>query len=124
LQIGIGVNLNVEKKFYSDQGLNEASSVFSETSQKIDVKEFYVRLSTALLKNIKLLEAEGFAPFVQILKDKMRLLGKNVVVYNKIPHNPTDIKIKGKFTDITDEGYAVIENSEGKHIITDGRMRL
>jgi biotin-(acetyl-CoA carboxylase) ligase len=124
LQIGIGVNLNVDKEIYIKQGLNEASSAFAETGQKIDVKEFYLRLTNALLNNMKLLQEKGFSPFVPILKEKMRLLGKNVVVYNKLPNNPNDIKIIGTFIDITNEGYAVIENSEGTHIITDGRMRL
>lgn len=40
LQMGIGVNLNVEREFYLSQGLTEASSVFAETGMHVDVGAF------------------------------------------------------------------------------------
>jgi hypothetical protein len=40
-----------------------------------------------------------------------------VAIYNKIPNDPNDIKMSGKFIDINSDGTVVIENNEGKHSI-------
>ena len=41
LEMGIGVNLNTTKEFYTNQGLIEASSVFAETGKFYDLLNIF-----------------------------------------------------------------------------------
>ena len=40
----------------------------------------------------------------------MLLLGKNVIVYNRVAHDSNDIKIVGRFIDIKENGTAVVQD--------------
>eukprot|EP00350_Pseudokeronopsis_sp_OXSARD2_P010383 CAMPEP_0170562668 /NCGR_PEP_ID=MMETSP0211-20121228/61817_1 /TAXON_ID=311385 /ORGANISM="Pseudokeronopsis sp., Strain OXSARD2" /LENGTH=99 /DNA_ID=CAMNT_0010879839 /DNA_START=504 /DNA_END=803 /DNA_ORIENTATION=+ len=84
VELGIGVNLNTPKDFYLQANLLEASSVFAESGKGVDVKDFFWTLTQKLIQNFETLKGFGFQSLLEYMRAKMKLVGKEVTVYNKV----------------------------------------
>lgn len=113
LIIGIGVNI----KNAPDLAEYKTSYLQEFTDEDIDLLEFLQKFITNFESLYKDWQKYGFAPLKEKWLDKVAYRGENINV--KLPNTV----LKGKFTDINDEGYLLLEIDNGKmEVIPSGEV--
>jgi BirA family biotin operon repressor/biotin-[acetyl-CoA-carboxylase] ligase len=119
---GIGININCNKEELKTLN-NDATSIFEETGDFIDIKYFTNLFIDKLSQNfIIFFNKDG----KNIIKNKWlkycNIIGKKVEISNF--GEEIDKKLIGNITEIDDEGYIYIENKGQKIKILNGDLKV
>jgi len=101
--VGIGVNLNTAS--FPNELVGRATSIFLETQQKVDFKEFTELLLENISENLLRFREEGFKPFLGPINRKLLWRGKRVLI---------DRRECGKLLGVNEKGFAVIKTCYGE----------
>lgn len=100
--IGVGINLNTEKKFFAAEKV-PGTSIFSETEKITDMGNF----AEALHENLIKFYQESFrnsAGIYELWKKENILIGKEIGIIQE-----SGDKIKGVFKDISEDGSLILQ---------------
>jgi BirA family transcriptional regulator, biotin operon repressor / biotin---[acetyl-CoA-carboxylase] ligase len=106
--LGIGVNLNMDKKLLAKEIRNVATSLKMETGKTVSRKEFVPCLLEALEKWYTLFLREGGKPVLDAWRERARIRGKAVKVTS------FGETLFGRAVDVDSEGRLILETEKGE----------
>jgi BirA family biotin operon repressor/biotin-[acetyl-CoA-carboxylase] ligase len=105
--LGVGVNLNMDKKLFTKEIRNTATSLKMETGKTVSRKEFVPCLLEALEKWYTLFLREGGKPVLEAWRERARIRGKAVKVTS------FGETLFGRAIDVDSEGRLILETEKG-----------
>jgi BirA family biotin operon repressor/biotin-[acetyl-CoA-carboxylase] ligase len=106
--LGIGVNLNMDKKLFAKEIRSVATSLKMETGKTVSRKEFVSCLLEALEKWYTLFLREGGKPVLKAWRERARIKGKPVKVTS------FGETLLGRAVDVDSEGRLILETEGGE----------
>ncbi|NLI98372.1 biotin--[acetyl-CoA-carboxylase] ligase [bacterium] len=107
---GIGVGVNVNQEWLSDEFLMPATSLFLITGRVFDIEDILLRLGAATLEGFYDLKNQKFRGLYSRIKDIL-LVNRQKINY----HNGKEI-VPGILSDIDEFGNGVVETDDNKTI--------
>jgi BirA family biotin operon repressor/biotin-[acetyl-CoA-carboxylase] ligase len=104
--IGIGINLNTDKKFFALEKV-PGTSIFAETAKITDIEKFAESLQNNLLKMYQETSINSEGIYKLWIKENI-LIGKEIVIIQE-----SGDKIKGLFKDIARDGSLILQLPDG-----------
>ncbi len=105
--VGVGVNLNIPQKFFTQHKLN-ATSVLSITKQKVDITKFLISLFQTVEKYYELFEQKKFDMIIQKWYSFSSTIGQKVKILTQ------NNIIKGKAINVSPQtGALIVETPSG-----------
>jgi len=106
--LGVGVNLNMDKKLFTKEIRSTATSLKMETGKTVSRKEFVPCLLEALEKWYTLFLREGGKPVLEAWRERARIRGKAVKVTS------FGETLFGRAIDVDSEGRLILETEKGE----------
>ena len=106
--LGVGVNLNMDKKLFTKEIRSTATSLKMETGKTVSRKEFVRCLLEALEKWYTLFLREGGKPVLDAWRERARIRGKAVKVTS------FGETLFGRAVDVDSEGRLILETEKGE----------
>ena len=107
--VGIGLNVNQEISEFNDDLKDKATSLYSETNQKLDREILISDIITEFEKQYFILERTNYDQVLKQWTNRCDHLGQELEVETHVG------TIKGKFTDVTENGI-LLHISEDKSV--------
>ena len=106
--LGIGVNLNMDEKMFSEGIRNIATSLKIETGQTVSRKDFLQSLFLELERWYAMFSSEGNGVILDAWRDRAHIKGKQVKVTS------FGETLVGRAIDIDSDGALLLETKDGK----------
>ncbi len=106
--LGVGVNLNMDKKLFTKEIRSTATSLKMETGKAVSRKEFVPCLLEALEKWYTLFLREGGKPVLEVWRERAQIRGKAVKVTS------FGETLFGRAVDVDSEGRLILETEKGE----------
>jgi BirA family biotin operon repressor/biotin-[acetyl-CoA-carboxylase] ligase len=106
--LGVGVNLNMDKKLFAKEIRGVATSLKMETGKTVSRKEFVPCLLEALEKWYTLFLREGGKPVLEAWRERAQIRGKAVKVTS------FGETLLGRAVDVDSEGRLILETEKGE----------
>lgn len=120
--VGIGVNVNMDEKDFTDEIKDKAISL-KLVSNKVIVREMLIAIILNNLEKLyeELKETSKIEKTLKICREKSLIIGNNIEI-NKIGRKTVK---KVKVIDITENGELLVENKKGeKEIVISGEVSI
>ncbi len=106
--LGVGVNLNMDKKLFTKEIRSTATSLKMETGKTVSRKEFVPCLLEALEKWYTLFLRKGGKPVLEAWRERAQIRGKAVKVTS------FGETLFGRAVDVDSEGRLILETEKGE----------
>lgn len=114
VKVGVGINVNMSKEI-CDSLDQPVTSMLVESRKQFDKENVLSSFQTNFKTTVDLLLTKGFAPFTQMIAQKMEFIGENV----KIKEDGSNSIIEGQMLGVDSDGALLLKvGSETRRLIT------